>query len=60
MVIQSRTIEGSATAPANVIVDENITLVIAENASLEINFANNHLRIRSGAKVIIEVGGRIH
>ena len=49
-----------AVAPAKVIVEENTTLTIAENASLDIDFANFHLLIRSGAKVLIKDGGKIH
>ena len=59
MVTQDCTLSGSATAPGNVIVEENITLTIAENASLDIDFANRHLKNKSGGKVVIESGGKI-
>ena len=59
MVSQSCTASGSATAPGSVIVETNVTLTIAENASLDIDFPNFHLLIRSGAKVVIKDGGKI-
>ena len=58
-MMQDCTLSGSATAPGNVIVEENIALTIAENASLDIDFANFHLLIRNGAKVVIKNGGKI-
>ena len=60
VVSESCTFVGTASAPANVIVEENITLTIAENAALDIDFSNFHLLIRSGAKVVIKDGGKIH
>ena len=59
VIAQNYTLSGSATAPGNVIVEEDIALTIAENASLDINFTNFHLLIRSGAKVVIKDGGKI-
>ena len=60
VVSESCTFEGTASAPANVIVEENMTLTIAENAALYIDFLNFHLLIKSGAKVVIKEGGNIH
>ena len=60
IIAETCTFEGTASAPANVIVEENIALTIAENASLDIDFTNFHLLIRSGAKVVIKDGGKIH
>ena len=59
MVTQDCTLSGSATAPGNVIVEKNVALTIAENASLDIDFANRHLKIKNGAKVVIKSGGKI-
>jgi len=59
-VTQDCTLSGSATAPGNVIVEENIALTIAEDAALDIDFLNFHLLIKSGAKVVIRDGGKIH
>jgi hypothetical protein len=60
MVTQSCILISSAIAPANVIVEQNVTLTIDANAALNIDFSSSHLRIRSGAKVVIEAGGKIH
>ena len=60
IVSASCTFEGTATAPANVIVEAGIALTIDTGASLDINFTNFHLLIRSGAKVVIKDGGKIH
>jgi subtilisin family serine protease len=59
VVAESCTFVGSATAPANVIVDVEVALTIAGGASLDINFSTNHLRIKNGAKVVIKSGGKI-
>ena len=60
IVSESCTFQGSATAPGNVIVEPGIALTIDSGASLDINFANFHLLIKSGAKVVIRDGGKIH
>ena len=54
------TFQGSAAAPGNVIVEPGIALTIDTGAALDINFTNFHLLIRSGAKVVIKDGGKIH
>ena len=50
---------GQASAPANVIVQAGITLTLAAGADLNIDFANRHLRVRAGARVIVKQGARI-
>jgi mono/diheme cytochrome c family protein len=60
VITQSCIFQGSATAPANVIVLQNVTLTIAGGASLDINFSTKHLKIKNGAKVVIRSGGKIH
>jgi hypothetical protein len=47
------------TAPANVIVQNNSVLVIPSGKTLDINFATNHLIIKSGSGVLIQSGGKI-
>lgn len=56
----SCTFEGSAQAPANVIVEDNVELKIMGGSSLNIDFSSHHLRIKTGARVIIKSGGKIH
>ena len=53
------TFMGSATAPSNVIVEAGIALTIDTGAALNIDFANFHLLIKNGAKVVIKDGGKI-
>jgi hypothetical protein len=60
LVAQNCTFTGSATAPANVIVEEGVALTIAENSALNIDFSNHHLRIKNGANVLIKSDGKIH
>ena len=59
MVSQDCTFEGSAVAPANVIVEAGVSLTIAANASLDIDFGNFHLLVKDQAKVVIKDGGKI-
>ena len=59
-VTQDCILTGSATAPGNVVVEQNTALTTAEKASLDIEFTNFHLLIKSGAKVVIRDGGKIH
>lgn len=60
IISKSCTVSGNAIAPENVIVEQNLTLTIAENAALDIDFTTFHLLIKSGAKVVIKIGGKIH
>ena len=60
IVAASCTFQGSTTAPANVIVEAGVALTIDTNASLDIDFTNFHLLIKSGSKVVIKDGGKIH
>ena len=45
-----------AIAPANVIVERDVTLIISSGVSLKIN-SEHHLRIMKGGKVIVRTGG---
>ena len=60
LVVQDCLLSGSATAPGNVIVEPGIALTIDTGSSLDIDFTNFHLLIRSGAKLVIKDGGKIH
>ena len=51
---------GNKVAPADVVIEENVALTITENAALDIDFTTFHLLIKSGAKVVIKDGGKIH
>lgn len=59
IVAQSCTFQGQATAPANVIVQPGVTLTLAAGADLNIDFANRHLRVRTGARVLVKQGAKI-
>jgi hypothetical protein len=49
----------SASVTGNVTVQSNSVLVIPNGKTLNIDFANNHLLIKSGSKVLIKSGGKI-
>jgi hypothetical protein len=49
----------TATAPANVIVQNNAVFTIPTGKSLDINFASKHLLVKSGSGVLIKSGGKI-
>lgn len=53
------TISAGESAPANVRVDDGITLTISGTGSLDMNLSSYHLTIGDGSRVIIEVGGKI-
>jgi hypothetical protein len=54
------TMEQSATAPANVVVNENVTLTLDSGVGLQIDLSKYHLKVRNGAKVIIKPGAKIN
>ncbi|NJS42073.1 M23 family metallopeptidase [Candidatus Gracilibacteria bacterium] len=51
---------GAATAPANVIVNNNSTLRIKNGASLNINMTSNKIVAKPGSRLIIESGGKVY
>ena len=53
-------LNSNATAPANVIVEVNVALIIAKNVFLDIDLLTYHLKIRGGAKVVIKKGGKVN
>jgi len=60
MVIESDcTLTTSETAPANVSVQNNSTLTILNGVTLDIDFTNFNLTIKSGSGVLIKSGGTI-
>lgn len=59
-VAASCDLAGAAAVTGNVTVQPGVTLTLAPGASLNINFAARHLRVRSGARVILRAGARIH
>ncbi|MCK5525120.1 MAG: hypothetical protein KAI83_18485 [Thiomargarita sp.] len=61
IITNSCTFEGSATAPANVIVKDGAVLTIANGAALDIDFLNHNLTVKQGSNgVLIKNGGKIH
>ncbi|MCZ6583267.1 MAG: lamin tail domain-containing protein, partial [Thaumarchaeota archaeon] len=59
IITSSCTLSKSSTAPANVIVRNNSVLTIPSGLTLNIDFVNNFLKIKSGSGVLIESGGTI-
>ena len=52
-------LSGIAIAPANVIVQSDAIMIISNDATLDIDFVNNFLRIESGSGILIKAGGKI-
>lgn len=50
---------GNATAPANVIVQNNALLTIPSKQNLNIDFTHNHLLVNYGSGVLIQPSGKI-
>jgi cytochrome c peroxidase len=59
IVTNTCTFEGSASAAGSVILEGNVVLTIAVNASLNIDFSNHHLIVKDGGKVLIKNGGKV-
>jgi hypothetical protein len=53
-------ISSAETAPANVRVEDGVTLTIGGSGSLNINLTNYHIIIGDGSRLIIEDGGKIY
>ncbi|MCP4610042.1 MAG: hypothetical protein GY845_15145, partial [Planctomycetes bacterium] len=58
-VTESCIFEGTATAPADVIVNSNVVLTISDSAVLNIDFVNHKLLIQEDGGVLIIPGGKI-
>ncbi|HSB57941.1 MAG TPA: Ig-like domain-containing protein, partial [Nitrosopumilaceae archaeon] len=59
VITSSCTLTSSATAPANVIVQNNSKLTIPSGLSLDIDFIHYHLLVKSGSGVLVKSGGKI-
>lgn len=59
-VASSCTLDSSAVAPANVIVDTGVVLTIPSGLRLDIDFTHYHLLVRAGGGVLIKAGGAIN
>ncbi len=59
VVTESCTFEGTATAPANVIVTDGATLTIASDAILDIQSAEYQLLVQPGGRLSVQPEGRI-
>ena len=60
VVPQNCTLSQDATALANVIINQNVTLTIAAGVVLDIDLSSYHLKVKDGGKVVIRDGGKIH
>ncbi len=59
VVSSSCTFTGSAAAAADVEVRDGATLTVEAGAALDIDFAQHHLLVKAGSRVIVKAGGRI-
>ena len=53
------TLTSSNVAPGNVTVQNNAALIISSGVTLNINFANFDLIIKSGGSVLVKSGGEL-
>ena len=58
-VTQSCTLTQDATAAANVVVQASVTLTIAENVTLNVDFLNFHVKVKDTGKLVIKSGGKV-
>lgn len=59
-ITQDCTFSGTASAPANVLVQDNAVLTIVNGASLDVNLVNNKITVQEGSGIMIKQGGKIH
>ncbi len=59
IITSSCTLTSSATAPGDVIIQNGAVLTILPGRSLDIDFANNFLKIKSGSGILIRSGGSL-
>ncbi len=59
IVTESCIFEGTATAPADVIVQNNAVLTIAAGAFLNLDFTQHHLLVKQGSRVLVKLGAKI-
>ena len=60
VITQNCTLSQDATAPVNVIINQNVTLTIAAGVTLNIDLSSYHLKVKDGGKVVIRDGGKSH
>ncbi len=58
-ITASCTMSASATAPGNVLIQNNAVLTVPSGITLDINFGSFNLTVKSGSGVLIESGGTI-
>ena len=58
-ISSSCTLVSSDTAPASVIVENGVLLIIPNGVTLDINFASFNLTVKSGGGVLIDSGGAL-
>ncbi len=59
VVSEDCTLSQNASAPANVVVNPNVTLTIAPGIVLDIDSSSYNLRVKTGARVVIKPGGKV-
>ena len=59
IISEDCTLTQDATAPANVIVEANVTLTIAQNVTLDVNFLNFHVTVKDTGKLVIKSGAKV-
>ena len=59
IVTESCTFTGTATAAADIVVQNNAELTIATGASLSLDFTQHHLLVKHGSRVIVKLGAKL-
>ena len=59
IVTQDCTLTQDATAPANVIVEAGVSLTIAANVTLNIDFVSFHVLVKDTGKLVIKSGAKV-
>jgi hypothetical protein len=60
VVVRSCILRSPVDVPRSVIVQMNVALTIPGGTALDIDFSRHHIRIKDGAKVVVNDGGEIH
>ena len=59
IISEACTLTQDATAPANVIAQANVTLTIAQNVTLNVDFLNFHVKVKDTGKLVIKSGAKV-
>ncbi len=59
VITQDCTLKQDATVAANVILDGSVTLTIAANVTLNIDFLNFHVKVKNTGKLVIKNGAKV-